>query len=150
MKHGNREGLKQGLGLAVILGAIFLGLQGYEYGHAAFGFREGNYPTIFFMATGFHGFHVFVGACFLTVTSSAPLRAISPEGTCRVRSRCLVLALCRCGLDIPVRVGLLVGFDRQPARRRRLSRSGTFKGKRRRANRRRFVCAHGRSTTTRP
>ncbi len=67
LKHGNREGLKQGLGLAVILGAIFLGLQGYEYGHAAFGFREGNYPTIFFMATGFHGFHVFVGACFLTV-----------------------------------------------------------------------------------
>jgi cytochrome c oxidase subunit 3 len=67
LKHGNRDGLKQGLGVAVVLGALFLGLQGYEYGHAAFGFREGVYPTIFFMATGFHGFHVFVGTCFLLI-----------------------------------------------------------------------------------
>ncbi len=74
LRHGNRQGLKQGLGVAIILGVCFLALQGYEYGHAAFGFREGVYPTIFFMATGFHGFHVFVGACFLTVNFFRSLR----------------------------------------------------------------------------
>jgi cytochrome c oxidase subunit 3 len=67
LREGNRQAMSQGLAVAVVLGFTFLGLQIYEYGHAAFGFRQGVYPTIFFMATGFHGFHVFVGACFLTV-----------------------------------------------------------------------------------
>jgi cytochrome c oxidase subunit III len=74
LRHGNREGLKQGLGIAVILGVLFLALQGYEYGHAAFSFRQGDYPSIFFMATGFHGFHVFVGTCFLLVNFIRSLR----------------------------------------------------------------------------
>ena len=42
-------------------------MQVYEYSHAAFGFREGIYPTIFFMAIGFHGFYVIVGTTFLIV-----------------------------------------------------------------------------------
>lgn len=63
----NRGGLEKWLLATVILGFLFLGFQGYEYSHAAFGFADGIYPSIFFMATGFHGFHVFVGACFLTV-----------------------------------------------------------------------------------
>ena len=68
LRQGDRDGLKKGLALAVVLGASFLGLQAYEYGHAAFAFRDGVYPSIFYMATGFHGFHVFVGVCFLSVT----------------------------------------------------------------------------------
>jgi cytochrome c oxidase subunit 3 len=54
-------------GVTVALGFIFLCLQAYEYDHAAFGFQDGVYASTFFMATGFHGFHVFVGACFLAV-----------------------------------------------------------------------------------
>ncbi len=46
---------------AFILGATFLVIQIYEYGHAAFGFSDGIYSSVFYMATGFHGFHVFVG-----------------------------------------------------------------------------------------
>ena len=34
---------------------------------AVFLVREGVYPSTFFMATGFHGFHVIVGSCFLIV-----------------------------------------------------------------------------------
>jgi len=67
LREGNRRDLIRGLALTVILGATFLTLQIVEYGHAAFGFRDGVYPTVFYMATGFHGFHVFVGVCFLTV-----------------------------------------------------------------------------------
>lgn len=65
--HGDRAGLIQGLACTVALGVLFTGCQIYEYSHAAFGFREGVYPSTFFMATGFHGFHVVVGTCFLTV-----------------------------------------------------------------------------------
>lgn len=51
----------------VILGISFTCLQGWEYTHAAFGFTQGVYASNFFMATGFHGFHVLVGTIFLAV-----------------------------------------------------------------------------------
>ncbi|MCA0200659.1 MAG: cytochrome c oxidase subunit 3, partial [Proteobacteria bacterium] len=44
-----------------------LGLQVYEYHHAAFKLTDGIYPSAFYLATGFHGFHVFVGTVFLLV-----------------------------------------------------------------------------------
>ena len=54
-----------------ILGLIFTGVQAYEYIHAPFAFKQANggniYGSTFFMATGFHGFHVIVGTIFLTV-----------------------------------------------------------------------------------
>jgi cytochrome c oxidase subunit 3 len=65
--ENDRKGLLRGLGLTVILGICFTSLQAYEYSHAAFGFKEGIYPSTFFMATGFHGFHVIIGTCFLAV-----------------------------------------------------------------------------------
>ncbi|CAA6606386.1 Cytochrome c oxidase subunit III [Rhodospirillaceae bacterium LM-1] len=67
LKQGNRRRLVNGLALSIVLGFLFLALQIYEYGHAAFAFRQGIYPSVFYMATGFHGFHVLVGASFLTV-----------------------------------------------------------------------------------
>jgi cytochrome c oxidase subunit 3 len=62
-----RRDLVRGLAATIALGIIFTLIQAYEYSHAAFGFKEGIYPTTFFMATGFHGFHVIVGTIFLTV-----------------------------------------------------------------------------------
>ena len=57
----------KGLAATVFLGVCFTSLQAYEYSHAAFAFKDGIYPSTFFMATGFHGFHVIVGTIFLTV-----------------------------------------------------------------------------------
>ena len=65
--HGDREGLKKGLWLTIILGLIFSSIQAYEYAHAPFGFGGTNYSSAFFMATGFHGFHVLIGTIFLIV-----------------------------------------------------------------------------------
>jgi len=65
--EGDREGVKKGLWLTVILGAIFSCVQMYEYSHAAFGFSGSIYGATFYMATGFHGFHVLVGTIFLAV-----------------------------------------------------------------------------------
>jgi len=67
LQHGDRKGLKQGLLLTVILGVLFTCLQAYEYSHAAFGFSGNIYGATFFMATGFHGFHVIIGTIFLAV-----------------------------------------------------------------------------------
>ncbi|MBN8532932.1 MAG: cytochrome c oxidase subunit 3 [Rhizobiales bacterium] len=65
--HGDREGLKKGLWLTILLGALFTCVQIYEYTHAGFKFSGHIYGATFFMATGFHGFHVFVGTIFLAV-----------------------------------------------------------------------------------
>ena len=64
---GDRKGLVQGLVLTVALGVLFSFVQLYEYLHAPFAFRESIYGATFFMATGFHGFHVLVGTIFLIV-----------------------------------------------------------------------------------
>ena len=65
--HNDRKGLIQGLIFTVILGMIFTALQAYEYVHAAFSFGGSIYGSTFFMATGFHGFHVIVGTIFLAI-----------------------------------------------------------------------------------
>ena len=65
--EGNRKGLLNGLAITILLGICFTLLQAYEYSHAGFTFTGGIYGSTFFMATGFHGFHVIVGTCFLIV-----------------------------------------------------------------------------------
>ena len=65
--EGDRKTAGVALGLTVILGILFSCFQVYEYSHAHFGFKDGIYPSTFFMATGFHGFHVLIGTIFLAV-----------------------------------------------------------------------------------
>jgi len=65
--ENNRSGLVWGLILTIVLGMLFTICQVYEYGHAGFDFAHHIYGSTFFMATGFHGFHVIVGTIFLTV-----------------------------------------------------------------------------------
>ncbi len=74
LKEGNRRGLIAGLACTVALGLSFTCIQAYEYSHAAFGFRENIYSSAFFMATGFHGFHVIVGTIFLAVNLIRAIR----------------------------------------------------------------------------
>ena len=66
--HNDRKALIQGLALTVLLGLSFTGLQAMEYMEAPFAFAGGGiYSSTFFLATGFHGFHVMVGTIFLAV-----------------------------------------------------------------------------------
>ena len=66
--EGDRRGLIMALGLTVLLGMSFTGFQALEYSDAPFAFSGGGiYPSVFFLATGFHGFHVIVGTIFLIV-----------------------------------------------------------------------------------
>jgi cytochrome c oxidase subunit III len=63
----NQKDTITALWYTVILGMLFTACQAFEYAHAAFGFKDGIYATTFFMATGFHGFHVIIGTIFLAV-----------------------------------------------------------------------------------
>jgi cytochrome c oxidase subunit 3 len=67
IRHGEREKMAMWTLATVILGLLFTALQAYEYAHAAFGFTDGIYSSTFYLATGFHGFHVIVGTLFLLV-----------------------------------------------------------------------------------
>ena len=71
LRSGHRARTALWLFATIALGATFMGLQGYEYVHA---FQElnlkltsGIYGSTFFMLTGFHGFHVTLGAIMLSV-----------------------------------------------------------------------------------
>jgi heme/copper-type cytochrome/quinol oxidase subunit 3 len=54
--------------LTLILAILFTSLQGLEYVEASFNISDGVYGSCFYMATGFHGFHVFVGTIALLVS----------------------------------------------------------------------------------
>lgn len=64
---GNHKSAKEALLYTVVLGVVFLFVQAYEYHHTAFKFGDGSFASTFYMATGFHGFHVLVGTIFLAV-----------------------------------------------------------------------------------
>ncbi len=75
LQSGDRKGAKIGLLLTILLGVLFTSIQAYEYNHILehkYFFSEeaanaGLYGSAFFMATGFHGFHVLIGTLFLIV-----------------------------------------------------------------------------------
>jgi cytochrome c oxidase subunit 3 len=66
--ENDRRSLTIGLTATIILGLSFTCCQAIEYSHAPFRFSGGGvFPSVFFLATGFHGFHVIVGTIFLIV-----------------------------------------------------------------------------------
>lgn len=78
LKKGNRNALSAWLFLTVLLGAIFVYFQAGEYHHAYtelnLKLSSGIYGSTFFMLTGFHGFHVTMGAVMLAVILFRSLR----------------------------------------------------------------------------
>ena len=71
LKKNNRSQLILGLFLTVALGFLFVGLQAWEYSHAYselnLKITSGIYGSTFYLLTGFHGFHVTMGAVMLAI-----------------------------------------------------------------------------------
>ena len=64
---GQRSQAMLSLLVTVLLASVFTGFQVMEYIEAPFTISDGVYGSTFFLATGFHGFHVFVGTIFLFI-----------------------------------------------------------------------------------
>jgi cytochrome c oxidase subunit 3 len=72
---GDRKEARNGLILTIVLGALFSCVQAYEYREIITeklffntdASSSGLYGSSFFMATGFHGFHVMIGTIFLAI-----------------------------------------------------------------------------------
>ena len=64
---GERAQAIIGMIITLILAVFFTALQAFEYVNAGFTISDSVFGSTFFMATGFHGFHVIVGTIFLTV-----------------------------------------------------------------------------------
>lgn len=70
IRRGNRDGLATGLGQTALLGAIFLGVQGYEWVRLVnFGLRlsSGVYGATFYTLIGIHGVHVLGALIWLSI-----------------------------------------------------------------------------------
>jgi len=71
LKKDNRKGFNIWLATTLVLGYAFVALQVIEYyeayNHMGLTLNSGIYGTTFFMLTGFHGFHVCLGAIILTI-----------------------------------------------------------------------------------
>jgi cytochrome c oxidase subunit III len=69
LQAGNRGKTIAFMWMTVLLGITFLCVQGYEYFHAYHAYNlklnSGVFGSTFYMLTGFHGFHVFVGMLML-------------------------------------------------------------------------------------
>lgn len=85
LKKGHRTAFNRWLGLTLIFGFVFVFLQYMEYREAYMDYglhlNSGVYGATFFMLTGFHGFHVIMGACMLSVQFVRSLlgKHFSPE-----------------------------------------------------------------------
>ena len=71
LREGHRAKTAIWLFATILLGAVFMGCQAYEYIEAYHELNlkltSGIYGSTFFMLTGFHGFHVTMGAIMLSV-----------------------------------------------------------------------------------
>jgi len=84
LRAGHRAKTAFWLLATIVLGAVFMGCQAYEYIHAYHELNlklsSGIYGSTFFMLTGFHGFHVTMGAMMLSVVLYRVMKGhFSPE-----------------------------------------------------------------------
>jgi heme/copper-type cytochrome/quinol oxidase subunit 3 len=67
VRSQKRHEVTLALTATVLYGILFTALQLHEYNHAPFSMNDSVYGSIFYLTTGFHGFHVLIGTLFLVV-----------------------------------------------------------------------------------
>jgi len=76
----DRAGFRRGLLATLILGAVFLGIQIFEFASNGFGISDGVFGSTFYALTGLHGAHVLTGLLLMGVVANrARLGLVSRE-----------------------------------------------------------------------
>ena len=65
IKRDDVKGMRLWYGVTALMGIIFLGGQVYEYQNLAYGLSTNTFANCFYVMTGFHGLHVFVGVLLI-------------------------------------------------------------------------------------
>jgi cytochrome c oxidase subunit 3 len=68
--RGDTAGFKRGLLATLLLGAVFLTIQGYEFASNGFGISDGVFGSTFYTLTSFHGAHVLGGLLLMGVIAN--------------------------------------------------------------------------------
>jgi cytochrome c oxidase subunit 3 len=78
--RGGRASLLRWLALTLVLGGIFIVVQGYEFTSNGFGLSNGVFGSTFYILTGFHGAHVLAGLALIAIVANrARLGLVSAE-----------------------------------------------------------------------
>jgi len=103
IREGQRRRFLVGLVSTLLLGAVFIAGQVYEYYefiiHEGFTLTSGVFASAFFGLTGLHGLHVSLGAVLLGIVTVRALRGSTPQAsTCPSRPRrCTGTSSTSCG-----------------------------------------------------
>jgi cytochrome c oxidase subunit III len=76
IKKNNLKAVRQSFLITLLMGATFLAGQLWEYAHLSFGLKSGIFGSTFYVLTGFHGLHVFVG---LLLMATVIFRSMKPK-----------------------------------------------------------------------
>jgi len=76
VRRGDGSGMRRWLGLTMLLGSIFILIQGYEFANNGFGLDSGTFGSTFYTLTGFHGAHVLVGLGLMSIMMNRARRGL--------------------------------------------------------------------------
>jgi len=68
--RGEVATMRRALRVTLLLGSIFILVQGYEFATNGFGLDDGVFGSTFYTLTGFHGAHVLAGLGFMAIVAT--------------------------------------------------------------------------------
>ncbi|MEP7040490.1 MAG: cytochrome c oxidase subunit 3 [Chloroflexota bacterium] len=74
--RGDVQKMRLGLRITLLLGSIFIIVQGYEFATSGFGLDAGVFGSTFYTLTGFHGAHVLAGLGFMAIVATRARRGL--------------------------------------------------------------------------
>jgi cytochrome c oxidase subunit 3 len=75
-RGGDRSQIVRWLGLTLLLGGVFIVVQGYEFATNGFGLDAGVFGSTFYILTGFHGAHVLAGLGLIAIVTNRARRGL--------------------------------------------------------------------------
>ena len=74
--RGQLATMRLGLRVTLLLGSVFILIQGYEFATNGFGLDAGVFGSTFYTLTGFHGAHVLAGLGFMSIVAIRARRGL--------------------------------------------------------------------------